>query len=165
MWASWAQGSGLALSHKQVAQGPCTKFSVWWSNEWTSRISWGPSFSSTELFWNRLSVKIFSYQCRMLLLLLSYMRIAETWGFPASAQSSPFLTLCETCILVWKVLSLLRWYFAPVFSSTLQTWLGSEKQEEGVCYPDRHQSRETQILSKSLLSEIELGLLVKSLFS
>lgn len=65
MWVSWAQGPCLALSHKQVAQGPCTKYSVWWSNEWTSRITWGPSFSSTELFWNRLSMKIFhiSVEC------------------------------------------------------------------------------------------------------
>lgn len=35
----------------------------------------------------------------MLLLLLSYMKIAETWRFPASAQNSPFLTLCETVYL------------------------------------------------------------------
>lgn len=45
--------------NRRAIQGPCTISSEWWSNGWVSRVTWGPSFSTTKLFWNCLSLKTF----------------------------------------------------------------------------------------------------------
>lgn len=170
MWASWAQGPGLALSHKQVAQGPCTKFSVWWSNEWTSRITWGPSFSSTELFWNRLSVTIFriSVEC-----FYFYCHHENCWNLkiPSISAELPIShSMWDLCMcLEGSVPAQMILCSCVLISSANLTWLREAGRRRVLSRPPpvKRDSNSEEVIALrdwTFLAE-KLGLLVKSLFS
>lgn len=99
MWA-WAQGPGLlcltSKGHRDLTQ----KFSEWWSNEWMAESLEALSISSTELFWNCLSVKIFLFTWRSRTsLLLLYEKLLKLLKISSISAELPISHSVRTCHL------------------------------------------------------------------